>query len=84
MAEWDKSRWYVMSELLDELLAADVVTLNPCGPAACDGTELCLMPTDGVVVPVRDAVTRSPLLGARVVRRREDRDTSAIPHPRQY
>jgi hypothetical protein len=29
MAEWDKSRWYVMSELLDELLAADVVTLNP-------------------------------------------------------
>jgi hypothetical protein len=42
MAEWDKSRWYVMSELLDELLAADVVTLNPCGPAACDGTKpLC-------------------------------------------
>jgi hypothetical protein len=26
MAEWDKSRWYLMSGLLDELLEADVVT----------------------------------------------------------
>jgi hypothetical protein len=26
MAEWDKSRWYLMSGLLDELLESDVVT----------------------------------------------------------
>jgi hypothetical protein len=26
MGEWDKSRWYVMSGLLDELLEADVAT----------------------------------------------------------